>query len=840
MSGKPGTRFGLAALTAACLLSFSGVAIAGDSQRTQPLIAVLQSNAGLFEKARACQQLGEFGTDAAVPGLAALLSDAHLSAYARSGLEGIGGAQAAAALRASTSRLTGNLLAGVVNSIGVLRDEQSVEILNRLAHDPRSGVAAEAFSALGKISNQASIAILEKSLSAGPDGSRPGAAAGCLLAAEQQLREGNTARARALYEGVLKWKLPAAYRMGAVRGAILARKSDRVAFLIRQLRSSDLAIRNGALITIREVPSDELARALNGILRQPKPEIQLQVLAALADCHNGDSLHLLERKMASDEPEVRKTALRVLAKIGDPGEAGFLLQTVATNRSSEEISIAMQAIERFEDPKIDALVLKALAESKDPEARIRFIRLVDARGMTNANPELLRQARDADAQARVAAFEALKSRAGANELPALMVLTKACQNDSVRHAAEIAVYGACVTMGDPGAAAVLTELKQSAKSAEKNSWVKVLTLLGYAPALPTIEAMLDDADPNVVNNALDELGQWPDPTPVEALFKVAETSANPQFRQRGLAAAIQLCRAAAEEQQRSDAVVVSWLERAARDSGSIADRRLIISGLGHVNHPDSLRLLLPYLDDPALQTEAGVAVLQIAPALVKLGSTTPLDQAIDKISANSPNPDTREQARKIAQSISNRKGVPLFDGRSLAGWEGDTNVWRVRDGVILGGSMTGNPRNEFLATTRSYTNFILRLEYKLVGTEGFINSGVQFHSVRVVQPPNEMSGYQADIGAGYSGCLYDESRRNTFLARPPEEQIKRLERPGDWNRYEVRCDGSHIQIVLNGERTVDYSESDGRIGHNGLIGLQIHGGSKAEVSFRNLIIEERP
>src|SRR5581483_5242452 len=53
-----------------------------------------------------------------------------------------------------------------------------------------------------------SIAILEKSLSAGPDGSRPGAAAGCLLAAEQQLREGNTARARALYEGVLKWKLP--------------------------------------------------------------------------------------------------------------------------------------------------------------------------------------------------------------------------------------------------------------------------------------------------------------------------------------------------------------------------------------------------------------------------------------------------------------------------------------------------------------------------------------------------------------------------------------------------------------------------------------------------------
>ena len=120
----------------------------------------------------------------------------------------------------------------------------------------------------------------------------------------------------------------------------------------------------------------------------------------------------------------------------------------------------------------------------------------------------------------------------------------------------------------------------------------------------------------------------------------------------------------------------------------------------------------------------------------------------------------------------------LFDGHSLTGWEGNTNVWRVRDGVIVGGSLDGNPQNEFLATVTSYTNFILRLEYKLVGTEGFVNSGVQFRSVRLKQPANEMCGFQADIGAGYSGCLYDESRRNKFLVQAPAEQIKRLEKPG--------------------------------------------------------------
>ncbi len=109
--------------------------------------------------------------------------------------------------------------------------------------------------------------------------------------------------------------------------------------------------------------------------------------------------------------------------------------------------------------------------------------------------------------------------------------------------------------------------------------------------------------------------------------------------------------------------------------------------------------------------------------------------------------------------------VSLFDGKTLSGWEGDPKVWRVEDGVIVGGSMAGNPRNEFLTTKRTFYNFHLKVEYKLVGTEGFVNSGVQFRSVRMTKPENEMSGYQADIGAGHTGCLYDESRRKRFLAR---------------------------------------------------------------------------
>jgi hypothetical protein len=103
-----------------------------------------------------------------------------------------------------------------------------------------------------------------------------------------------------------------------------------------------------------------------------------------------------------------------------------------------------------------------------------------------------------------------------------------------------------------------------------------------------------------------------------------------------------------------------------------------------------------------------------------------------------------------------------------------------------------------------------------------------------------MSGYQADIGAGHSGSLYDESRRKKFLLRATDEQAKRLEKPGDWNRYEIRCVGPRVELTLNGERTVAYTEEDATIVPAGLIALQIHGNCKAEIAFRNLMLEELP
>ncbi|MGL6094715.1 MAG: 3-keto-disaccharide hydrolase [Fimbriiglobus sp.] len=185
--------------------------------------------------------------------------------------------------------------------------------------------------------------------------------------------------------------------------------------------------------------------------------------------------------------------------------------------------------------------------------------------------------------------------------------------------------------------------------------------------------------------------------------------------------------------------------------------------------------------------------------------------------------------------------VPLFNGKDLTGWEGDTEkTWRVEDGAIVGGSLDAVvPRNEFLATAKTYDNFELTVKFQLLGERVRANAGVQFRTKRIPKH-HEVGGYQADAGQGYWGALYDESRRNKVLAGPDPKAGELLVKFDDWNEYKIHCDGPKIHIWLNGTKTVDYTETDPKIAKTGLIALQIHGGSKAKVYYKDITITELP
>jgi len=124
--------------------------------------------------------------------------------------------------------------------------------------------------------------------------------------------------------------------------------------------------------------------------------------------------------------------------------------------------------------------------------------------------------------------------------------------------------------------------------------------------------------------------------------------------------------------------------------------------------------------------------------------------------------------------------------------------------IVAGNLQTKQARNEFLCTTREYENFELRFEYKRLGNNG----GVQFRSQRIANH-HEMIGFQADLAPGIDGCLYDESRRKKFMARPSADVVKQLNVTGnDWVQYRVRAEGNRIRLC--DQRRVDGGLHRGR------------------------------
>lgn len=179
---------------------------------------------------------------------------------------------------------------------------------------------------------------------------------------------------------------------------------------------------------------------------------------------------------------------------------------------------------------------------------------------------------------------------------------------------------------------------------------------------------------------------------------------------------------------------------------------------------------------------------------------------------------------------------PLFNRRNLDDFIVDTpGLWRVERGGVIVGVSPGLKYNDFLRTRRQYSDFILQAAFRMVDASGKGNSGIQFRS-KPMPGSHEVIGYQADMGQGYWGCLYDESRRKKVLAGPAPESLK--VNHGGWNGYVVTARGPNITLELNGVKTVDYTEVEAGIESTGFIALQLHGGPPLEMRFKDLMIAE--
>lgn len=581
-----------------------------SAERAQ-LAAVLASDRSRSEKLSACKRLDWIGNADSVPALAALLSDAELSHAARLGLEAIPDPAAAEALRAGLTQVQGDLLVGVINSIGVRRDRQAVAGLGRLLGDKDPAIAAAAAAALGKIAVPEAAAILTEALTAASPAVRPAIAWASLACAQTLEREGDGERALALYDRLRQANLPAQTLTAATRGAILARNEEGMALLLAELGAEDDARFAAALGTSREFSASSVTEALVGRLAGLAPARQALLIAVLGDRGDVAARPAILRAAASTTPEVRVAAIRALSTLGNASHLTLLLDAAA-QADAEIAAAARTTLVELADPQVDAAVAERLGTATGTPQRI-LMQVAGDRQIAAAVPALLTATSSPDERTRLAAIAALGRTGGPQQLPVLTGRLVAPANEQELSVVQEALQAACrrSTNQEACAEALVRCLPQTPRQTRLFLF-ELLGSLGGSRALEAVLAAASDGDEATQDIATRVLGQWSSPDAAPALLNLARTSSQSKFRIRALRGAIRILRQMDLPPDSRLAMCREAMELGDRDE----ERVLVLEALGRVPSREALNLVVRYLDKAELKAAAGSAVVSIGEKIV--------------------------------------------------------------------------------------------------------------------------------------------------------------------------------------------------------------------------------
>jgi hypothetical protein len=197
---------------------------------------------------------------------------------------------------------------------------------------------------------------------------------------------------------------------------------------------------------------------------------------------------------------------------------------------------------------------------------------------------------------------------------------------------------------------------------------------------------------------------------------------------------------------------------------------------------------------------------------------------------------------------------PIFDGKTMDGWDGDPKFWRIENGALVGETTKElqPAQNTFLIWRKAMpANFELKAEYKLTG----FNSGIQYRSIELPGIKWAMKGYQADIDGEqiYTGQIYEERGRGFLALRGQSNYVSTGHKPGvvgslgssdelkalihsaDWNEMHIVARDNVLAQYINGRMMsmlIDDDEANRKL--NGLVGIQVHKGPAMKIEVRQI------
>jgi len=634
-------------LVAAMAVLPPAVGRAVPTDKELKLISVLQSDAPAQEKAITCKQLAVYGTQEAVPALAALLADPHLASWARIALEAIPGPAADAALRDAMGKVQGRLLVGVINSIGVRCDAQAVDGLAAKLEDADVDVASAAAVALGCIGGDQAANVLGQAIANASSAVRPAVAEGCIRCAEKYLAQGQSAQAKKLYDAVCTADVPKQRILDATRGAILARGSAGVSFLVEQLTSSDKGRLGIGLWTARELPGQDVTEALAAAMSRLSPDRQPLLLLAIADRKDAAVLPAVLKAAQSGSIEVRTTAAGALLNVGDVSCVPVLLDA-AVQDDAQLAQTAKMTLAKLPGKEVESDLLTRLAQATGKTRKV-LIELAGYRQLDAALPAIVQSIEDSDAAVRAAAIQAVGALGGAAQVADLVKLAQKIQN---RGDIEKALQAVCSRSGSACAPRLLP-LVQSDDAGLRMIGIHAMAVAGGPAALAAVKSAIADKEESVQDEAIRTLSTWPNNWPQDAaaadvLLGLAKSGKKTLHQVLGLRGYLQYLRGdkslAPGDKLAKGNDLQNLIQRP-------EEKRLAVAAVSGVEAPGALELLTTFAADPAVMEEACSAIVNLAGKNIPGVSAEQQRSALQAVVEKTKNAGTKRKAEQLLGGI---------------------------------------------------------------------------------------------------------------------------------------------------------------------------------------------
>jgi HEAT repeat protein len=746
------------------------------------LIASLKTELPRNEKITICQELGRVGTKEAIAPLAALLDNPELAHAARYGLEMIPEPAVDEALREAAGRVKGQLLVGVLQSIGNRRDTKAVSVLAKYVGDADQAIAGAAAMALGKIATPAAAEALKPMLGKCPSVAE--AYLACAVGAQKPKT------AISLYTDILKAKgtVPKSVRMAALRGQMLASGSDGMALWETTIKSDDPDETDIALRTALEFPkSKKVTKSLAQMLAKlPAKQSRLsEILAERGDLAAEPELLALAKGGDTKDVEIRLAAATALTRLGSV-EVLPVLTELAAVENAELSSRARALLVGFSGKEGDSAIL-ALLENSEPNKRLAAINLAASDRVVAAVPKLLSLTGDADAKVSEASFKALGDLAGAADVPALLAIVERTTGaePAVRSLASVCVR--LTGAGTGGALEPIVVAYGKAQGKVKHALLKVLCLTSNAQALDIARAAItQSADAELKEAAMRLVCDWKTVDALPEIEKIAQEATSERMKILALRGYVRICTLSPVSQEDKEAMMIRARGWAVRDE----ERTMIDATLKDLRQAaDSEKGFRPMFNGKDLsdwETQKSGPWWHVADGVLTSESTPVMScKTNDHLIWKGGTPGDFEIRTEFRLSKSANSGIQL---RSEAVSNRDTGYQADMNG---GGN---------------YVGFLYHPKMHLIGGRG--------EKVTLAADGKKTSQRFADAA-----------------------ELQKVYKVEDWNTYRIICHGPDITLYVNNVLMSRFTDLRPDSPKQGTITLQMHAGPPMKIEYRNLRIK---